>query len=219
MRLQDACALADEWVGRLRPFCDRVEVAGSVRRRRPEVKDIEIVAIPKWETRHRGGLLLLPEERAAEPVNLLWEAAKRLERNGAMRWIKPGTPHLVDWPLRPDGRYWRGLILGPDYTEQIKLDLFLCDRDNWGTIFLIRTGSAEFSHAVANRARLMGRPFRNGRLTDGGAGLRPPHPIATAEEDDVFRLLRLTSIPPEERRDGRVLQARMPPPSDKSQVP
>jgi len=31
----------------LEPHCDRIEIAGSIRREKPEVKDIEIVAIPK----------------------------------------------------------------------------------------------------------------------------------------------------------------------------
>lgn len=29
------------------PHCDRIEIAGSIRRKRPNVKDIEIVAIPR----------------------------------------------------------------------------------------------------------------------------------------------------------------------------
>jgi len=31
----------------LSPFCERIEIAGSIRRKKPDVKDIEIVAIPK----------------------------------------------------------------------------------------------------------------------------------------------------------------------------
>lgn len=31
----------------LTPHCERIEIAGSIRRKKPEVKDIEIVAIPK----------------------------------------------------------------------------------------------------------------------------------------------------------------------------
>ena len=35
----------------LAPHCHRIEIAGSIRRKKPEVKDIEIVAIPKpYET-------------------------------------------------------------------------------------------------------------------------------------------------------------------------
>ena len=44
-------AAADKIAGsvlrQLRPHCDRIEIAGSVRRRRPTVGDLEIVCIPK----------------------------------------------------------------------------------------------------------------------------------------------------------------------------
>ncbi|GAJ04318.1 unnamed protein product, partial [marine sediment metagenome] len=38
--------LADEVMERLRPFCSKIEVVGSVRRQKAEVKDIDIVLIP-----------------------------------------------------------------------------------------------------------------------------------------------------------------------------
>ena len=47
MDLPQAEAIADAAVEQLRPHCGRVEIAGSIRRRRPEVGDIEIVASPK----------------------------------------------------------------------------------------------------------------------------------------------------------------------------
>lgn len=43
-------ATATRWasyvVDQLRPLCDRIEVAGSIRRRKPTIGDIEIVCIP-----------------------------------------------------------------------------------------------------------------------------------------------------------------------------
>lgn len=41
-------------VRRLSPYCHRIEVAGSIRRRRPRVNDIDIVLIPKdpWNLHH-----------------------------------------------------------------------------------------------------------------------------------------------------------------------
>jgi len=46
MKLLEATQIAMELVNKLRPYCDRIEVAGSIRRGRREVKDIDIVAIP-----------------------------------------------------------------------------------------------------------------------------------------------------------------------------
>jgi hypothetical protein len=45
MKLLEATQIAVELVNKLRPYCDRIEVAGSIRRGRREVHDIDIVAI------------------------------------------------------------------------------------------------------------------------------------------------------------------------------
>jgi len=49
MKLLEATLIANELVNKLRPLCDRVEVAGSIRRGRANVHDIDIVAIPNEE--------------------------------------------------------------------------------------------------------------------------------------------------------------------------
>ncbi|MGD1045992.1 MAG: hypothetical protein ABR936_11830 [Bacteroidota bacterium] len=50
MQLKQAENIARKYVALLSPLCDRIEVAGSVRRQKPEVNDIEIVAIPSGRT-------------------------------------------------------------------------------------------------------------------------------------------------------------------------
>ncbi len=47
MRFEKAYSIAERVMKLLKPFCDRIEIAGSLRREKEEVKDIEIVAIPK----------------------------------------------------------------------------------------------------------------------------------------------------------------------------
>lgn len=47
MKLEQALPIAERVRELLAPHCERVEIAGSIRRRKPEVGDIEIVAIPK----------------------------------------------------------------------------------------------------------------------------------------------------------------------------
>lgn len=46
MKLEEAKKIADEVVAHLSPFCKRIEVAGSIRRKRPIVGDVDIVLIP-----------------------------------------------------------------------------------------------------------------------------------------------------------------------------
>lgn len=47
MEYSEAHKIAVEVKSMLAPHCERIEIAGSIRRKKPEVKDIEIVAIPK----------------------------------------------------------------------------------------------------------------------------------------------------------------------------
>jgi len=47
MNLTEAQRIAQIVKSELSPHCERIEIAGSIRRGKPEVKDIEIVAIPK----------------------------------------------------------------------------------------------------------------------------------------------------------------------------
>jgi len=46
MELEQAQKIASQVITKLAPFCDRIEVAGSIRRRRPFCHDIDIVCIP-----------------------------------------------------------------------------------------------------------------------------------------------------------------------------
>ena len=43
MKLGQARAIAEELVEKLRPYCRQIEIAGSIRRQRPTVHDIDIV--------------------------------------------------------------------------------------------------------------------------------------------------------------------------------
>lgn len=197
-----AYALAEGMVEKMAPYCERPpEIAGSLRRRRPEVGDIEIVAVPKWAP---DPAAMFGEGR----INLLYERACVLPAFGAVTWIKTGTDEIVLWSIRPDGKYWRGLLAldlvskysvlakGPDPVflgEYVKLDLFLPRLDNFGLIYAIRTGSAEFSKALVTHAARIGMPV------DGGYVTRDGEPVATPEERDVFDLLGLKFIPPEAR--------------------
>ena len=47
MKFPEAKIIADETLELLKPHCERIQIAGSVRREKPEVRDIEIVAIAK----------------------------------------------------------------------------------------------------------------------------------------------------------------------------
>jgi DNA polymerase (family 10) len=61
MNLQEAERLASKIIQTIENCCEKVEVAGSIRRQRPEVNDIDIVAIPKPFMWNRIPLLMYSE--------------------------------------------------------------------------------------------------------------------------------------------------------------
>jgi len=76
MQLKQAEKIAEEVVKRLSPYCSRIEVAGSIRRQKPTVNDIDIVLIPSdpWNLSHViSGL---------GPVKLMGDKLKRVIYKG-----------------------------------------------------------------------------------------------------------------------------------------
>ena len=197
MRLQDAAEVARRLAAAVAPFCLRVEIAGSVRRACPEVKDVELVAVPRWSERPAPVQSLFAEE--SERVNLLHEWATRDAGGAGVRWIKPGTSEVVDWEPKPEGKYWRALVEG-----RVKLDLFLAAPENYGMIMAIRTGCAEFSQALMTFAKLR-TPYHveGGYLRD-----REGAPLETPEERDVFEALGVDFVEPHGRTGQHAVRRR-----------
>jgi len=177
--LAEAARIAALVVADLAPYCERIEIAGSVRRRKEIVGDIELVAIPRYEL---GGLF------ATHPVNALWAY---LEESTIYRLVKGKGP---------DGRYYQ--LVRPDMGD-VQIDLFIAQEDNWGYILLLRTGSAAFGPAVL--ARWKQRQWMRGSdehgSVDGHLVTRAGEVVPTPDEETVFRLVGLEPVPPEERTD------------------
>jgi len=168
MKLEEALKIATHHKNRLSPFCDRIEIAGSIRRQKPEVKDIEIVCIPT-KVQARFGL-----------YEVRW-----VPHNGFVSLVNS----LEKIKGEPTGKYTQRIL-----PEGINLDLFMATPDNWGLILAIRTGSAQFSHmklAVGWARR--GYKSRNGVLVRNG------RIIPVREERDLFSLIGLPWMDPEDR--------------------
>jgi len=160
MKYHEALKIAQEVLEQLRPHCHRCEIAGSIRRKKDEVKDIEIVAIPK-------------------PYDIgLFESGITTVVN---RWkmVKGKLPCKYTQRILPQG---------------IKLDLFLADEMNWGYIYAIRTGSANFSHYILAKTWC-----KKGFKGDDGYLTRNGLVVEVREEQDLFDLIGLDYVAPEDR--------------------
>ncbi len=156
----EAKYMADKIVEKLSPVCDICEIAGSVRRKKEWVGDIEIVCVPKpYET----GIF---QSGLAEAVSE-WPC------------VKGELPSKYSKRVLPSG---------------IHLDLFMCDEDNFGNIFLIRTGDWEFSAVFMST--IMNRV---GLIQKDGYAWRGEKQISVRSEEELFKLVGVPFIEPERR--------------------
>jgi len=127
MELNKAKNIAIDICYRLQPFCTKLNIAGSIRRKKPEVKDIEICAVPIQTPVQEQDLF------GAITQNLQIDLGF-INTVNALGKIEKGSPA---------GRYCKILL-----PEGIALDLFIPDPDDYYRQFAIRTGSADYSFKV-----------------------------------------------------------------------
>jgi DNA polymerase/3'-5' exonuclease PolX len=173
MPLAEAERIGRSMVNALLPLCERVELAGSIRRRAPFVGDIEIVAIPKQVTDMFGAVLPLSSDHALNRPD----------------WSLYGS-------VKVDGSKQKKILL----LQGIQLDLFIVTPPaQWGVQFLLRTGPADYSHKMVT-ARKYGGCMPSHLRVQGGAVWSNNHVIPTPEESDVYTLFGLGYVPPEMRK-------------------
>jgi DNA polymerase/3'-5' exonuclease PolX len=174
--LHEAESIANKVRDAISPAMDRVEVAGSIRRRKQIVGDIEICGIPG------------DREKL---IKLLGDIGQH---------IKPGVPGAVPWVPRVEAKYLRVRL-----EEGMNLDVFLGSQQNWGGLYMMRTGSGASPDGNAFNGFVPGIFSRFKRLSGGGrmTDCMPTMPTGEQlwvhEEQDFFDLLEMDFVPPEER--------------------
>lgn len=185
-KLCEAKPAAEELRDLLQDSCTRIRIAGSIRRRKDEVKDIELVAEPKmipdpgtlFEDRFVSAL----DRRLAD----LLSSATKIQLLTRDRDQKNGD--------RFKQFRYRGT----------KVDLFIVlPPASWGVIYAIRTGPAEFSHLFVT-PRSMGGALPDEFRFAGGELLREGNPVPTRTEQEFFEAIGLPWWPPAERNAQRL---------------
>lgn len=124
MLLKDAMDIAMPIWESLKPVCDIRKIAGSIRREKPEPKDIEIVCLPKFVV--LKDMFGWDEGTIRDPL-----FHKIVSELGTI--IKGKT----------DGKYMQ-----IELPQGINLDLFMPDEANFWRIMAIRTGPSDYSQNV-----------------------------------------------------------------------
>lgn len=201
--------VADRVVDILAPHCDRIEIAGSLRRGEHTVGDIELVCIPLFARRRVGGamaplqLSMFPTNDQlplfdrdlveTELVSRLDEQLEQMVSNGVVSNEPP-----PNWGSR---RAWgprlkRLWLKVSDELGLIQVEVYITTPTSWGAIFAIRTGPADFSKALVTYV-LTRTPYKHdaGMLIDKVTGTGIPVPT----EQHYFALVGLPWWPPDQR--------------------
>lgn len=160
----------------LKPLKGKRALAGSVRRRRPKVSDIEIVLEPRMVEVHLFGA-------TAPDVGAI---RRELEMLGV--WAKGGERYMQITDL-----------LG---RAGAKLDAFLVHPPaQWGSILAIRTGPAPLGQHCVTEMRGRGYHHVAGRVVKLSTGETVPTP----DEEEFFELAGVPCVAPE-LRDEQALE-------------
>ena len=163
------------------PYCERIVIAGSLRRETPTVADIEILYIPMM-VNQQVDLLTTAEVPAIDKMIAFLEKDKYLER----RLNSAGSTMFGE-----KNKLMRDVFSG------IPVDLFSCSVDDWWVSLVIRTGSKETNLRLttgANKRGLTLNAYGSG-VTDRVTGIVTP---ATSERH-VFDLCGVPYQEPEDR--------------------
>jgi DNA polymerase/3'-5' exonuclease PolX len=181
-----ALAVARELTAALKSLCEpeRFIFAGSLRRRKEEVGDIELVYVPRFE-------------RMADPDDLLRNPTTTNLVDAKLNdWLKTGI--ISKRVGAQGGKSWGSSNkLALHTSSGIGIDFFQADTQNFWTLLVCRTGSAAMNTRICNAAIARGQTWNmyrgfEDRIT--GDLLFVPE-----SEQALFAHMRLPYLEPKER--------------------
>lgn len=172
----EARTAAEKLMNVIGDTCARIEVAGSLRRGKTQVHDVEVVVQP-YPHRHLDLLARL------DKMVILKQASKAVYGSGEQRYR---------W-----GNKYRGLLI-----DNVRVEVFLADKHNWGYILWLRTGPGDANQYVMQQ--MLGAPYR----ARDGYWWKEGRKLSVFDEAEMFRLLtgRDRVIPPAYRSIERYRQ-------------
>lgn len=178
---EDALEVARELCAKLKPVCERLIVAGSLRRRKEEVGDVEIVFIPKMV---EGGQDLF-EKRMVSAADAVIEGM-----------LEDGT--LLKRVSEAGHAAWGAQNKLGVHRSGMPVDLFRTTEGAWWNYVVCRTGPADSNKRIAVAAQRVGyqwNPYGAGFSSLSADGKVP----VMGSEREVFEFVGLPYKEPWER--------------------
>lgn len=175
-----AIAVAREIVAALKGACDRIIIAGSLRRQKPEVSDVEVVYVPRLI---QTGLFEDDTTNLAEKVIESLVTARELEP-------RPNIKGFITWGPRNK--------LARHVRTKIPVDLFSTDSECWWNTVVCRTGGKENNLIITTTALKKGWSFE--AYGSGFVNTTTGEHYQTQSEEDVYRFIGLPYMEPKDRK-------------------
>lgn len=169
MRLAKAKQFADSIRVGLSPYCSRIEIAGSIRRKRAEVNGIDIVLVPKIDL-----------QPIVDRITVKWRQVVGIKDDApTLRFLSTNDLQL-------------NLFIAHDDV----MDLASTTPSNWGSMLLCRTGSLQHNTQLCTHAHTKALKFTPYR---GIVDPKTDKIIGSRTEEEIYGALGLKWRPPEER--------------------
>lgn len=165
----DMLPIANSLLEELKPFFERLEICGSLRRKKAEIGDIEYIGISK-------------------KVGLYGQTT--LFGNGEMQHL----PDLLNFISKYEiikGNKPQSKLTSFVHPSGVQVDLFFASMENWGYIQTLRTGPSDFNqYFLIPKLKLHGYYLDEGKVWDFRG------PISVPDEETLFKLIDLEVINP-----------------------
>lgn len=181
--IEVALPVANELKERLSACCERIEIVGSIRRRKPEVGDIELLFIPKW---HKIPVSLFGDEVSLSVAN---SAIDTMLLSGILE-KRPSKTGVFSWGEKNK--------LSIHVPSGIAVDFFSTTADCWWNSLVCRTGGKDNNLLITTTAQRQGWSFQAYGNGFGKLGHTEHH--QTTSEQDVYEFLGLPYLEPWERK-------------------
>lgn len=172
MNLSETQVYAEKVLAVLQPFCSCIMTAGSIRRGKAEVGDVDIVALPKAVDLPGGLCGVVKVDPSTVWKNLI---PKALVKSGLKLEVSGQELHRFSFP------------------SGLQVDVYRARPETWGVILLIRTGSKEHNVKLCTLAR------SKGLMLSASQGVIENHNIvACRTEEGIFSALGLKFVEPKD---------------------
>jgi DNA polymerase (family 10) len=179
-KIEEVRVMAEGILAELQGFCERIEIAGSIRRGRAYCNDIDLVCLPKGD--EDAG-----RSAAGATYGFVHALKERCKRNSQV--VTDGDMNLIV-------RMKNGVQLDIFIARRESRDLLRTTPSNYGSLLLCRTGSVRHNIFLVERAKRLGKvwnPYYGVFVGKSGQC------IASATEEDIFKALELDFVAPEKR--------------------